>query len=311
MDDGGYTPFNDLAPINFNTSCLGAFNMGHPLMQGIPAGSLCAFFRHSVTLSAGAEAVALYADDEELCAFKVNAGQTGVGINAYLGENPNDWSGPYGTVIVNAGRWLLVCGPTPTPTPTCTPGGTPGAWSQATPYPIPDVRYGWAQTATHFYVFGGVSDGTRVNNVYRMDIATGAWQVRAPMPFTSEAPTCAHMESTGLVYCTEGDTGGGFASYNIATDSWTPLASPGGDHYGSASGAFNGKVFVAGGTTAQVNTVQVYDVATNTWSAGTGAPNDFLLAGYQQVGQYLYVVGGFHSSGPGALSSMLSRGQAG
>ena len=109
--------------------------------------------------------------------------------------------------------------PTPTPTPTCTPTeGVPGPWSQATPYPITNVRYGWAQTATHFYVFGGVSDGTRVNDVYRMDIATGAWQPRAPMPFTSEAPTCALMESTGLVYCTEGDTGSGFASYNIATD---------------------------------------------------------------------------------------------
>ena len=190
------------------------------------------------------------------------------------------------------------------------PEETPGAWSQATPYPITNVRYGLAQTATHFYVFGGVSDGTRVNNVYRMDIATGAWQPRAPMPFTSEAPTCAHMESTGLVYCTEGDTGSGFASYNIATDSWTPLASiPGGDHYGSASGAFNGKVFVAGGTTGILNTVQVYDVATNTWSAGTAAPDAFLLAGYQQVGQYLYVVGGFDPSGPGALSSKLSRGQ--
>ena len=85
--------------------------------------------------------------------------------------------------------------------------------------------------------------------------------------------------------------------YNIATNTWTPLASiPGGDHYGSASGAFNGKVFVAGGTTGFVSAVQVYDVATNTWSAGTAAPNDFLLAGYQQVGQFLYVVGGFEAS---------------
>ena len=140
--------------------------------------------------------------------------------------------------------------PTATPTPTCPPGGGPGPWTAGNPYPTTNVRYGFAQTATHFYVFGGVADGTRVNNVNRMDIATGAWEPRAPMPFTSEAPTCALMESTGLVYCAEGDTGSGFASYNIATDSWTPLASiPGADHYGSASGAFNGKVFVAGGTT--------------------------------------------------------------
>ena len=58
------------------------------------------------------------------------------------------------------------------------------------------------------------------------------------------------------------------------------------------------------------NTVQVYDVASNTWSAGTSAPNDFLLAGYQQVGQYLYVVGGFEAAGPNraiaARTSVLS-----
>ena len=131
------------------------------------------------------------------------------------------------------------------------PSQVASAWTVATPYPTTIVRYGFAQTATHFYVFGGVSNGTRVNNVNRMDLATGMWQSRAAMPFTSEAPTCALMASTGIVYCTEGDTGSGFASYNIATDTWTPLASiPGGDHYGSASGAFNGKVFVAGGTTA-------------------------------------------------------------
>ena len=68
---------------------------------------------------------------------------------------------------------------TPSPTPTCVPGGTPGPWSTASPYPITDVRYGFAQTATHFYVFGGVSDGTRVPDVNRMDLATGMWQSRA------------------------------------------------------------------------------------------------------------------------------------
>jgi len=72
-------------------------------------------------------------------------------------------------------------------------------------------------------------------------------------------------------------------------------------------------VFVAGGTTAFSSAVQVYDVATNTWSAGTAAPNDFLLAGYQQVGQFLYVVGGFEAAGPNAAnaaaqSSVLYKG---
>ena len=119
------------------------------------------------------------------------------------------------------------------------------------------------------------------------------------MPFTSEAPTCALMESTGIVYCAQGDTGNGFASYDIASDSWTPLAADPfvTDHYGSVSGAFNGKVFVVGGTLNFSNAIWIYDVAGNSWSVGTAAPTGaFELAGYQQVGQFLYVVGGFDTS---------------
>ena len=107
----------------------------HPLMQGISAGSLCAFFRHTLTLSPGAVSVAMYQDSQQLCAYKTDNGHTGVGINAYLGENPMDYS-RVRPVIVNAGRWLISgpCGsPTPTATPTttaspsCTPGWSAGA----------------------------------------------------------------------------------------------------------------------------------------------------------------------------------------
>ena len=41
-----------------------------------------------------------------------------------------------------------------------------------------------------------------------IDLATGMWEPRASMPFESEAPTCALMESTGIVYCAEGDRQG-------------------------------------------------------------------------------------------------------
>jgi len=218
---------------------------------------------------------------------------------------------PTATATATATPTPTSMGGTPTPTPTCGPGGTPGPWNIITPYPITIVRYGFAQTATYLYVFGGVSNGTRVNSVNRWNISTGGWESQAPMPFTSEAPTCAILAGTGFVYCTEGDTGSGFARYDIVTNTWTSLAPiPGGDHYGSASGAFNGKVFVAGGTTAYSNAVQVYDIATNTWSTGTGAPKGFLLAGYRQVGQFLYVVGGFNASGPNAVAqtSVLYKG---
>src|SRR5215471_2369901 len=201
-----------------------------------------------------------------------------------------------GSPPVSSGQALMAipaATPTPTPPPQCSP------WATASPYPTTIVRYGFVQTATDFYVFGGVSDGTEVNNVNSYNLATGMWTSHSPMPFTSEAPTCALMADTGIVYCAEGDTGNGFASYDIATDTWTSLAADPfvTDHYGSASGAFNGKVFVVGGTDSFSNAIWIYDVAGNSWSVGTTAPvGPFLLAGYHQIGQFLYVVGGFDPS---------------
>ena len=190
--------------------------------------------------------------------------------------------------------------PTPTPTATCPPGnpnGGAGAWTAQASYPTTIVRYGFVQTATDFYVFGGVSDGSEVNNVNRYNIASGTWTPLSPMPFTSEAPTCALDASSGIAYCAQGDTGDGFASYNIATDTWTSLANtPNATNYGCASGAFNGKVFLAGDQPGGTTATWVYDVATNTWSAASASPDNFFLAGYQQVGQFLYVVGGFNTN---------------
>jgi len=200
--------------------------------------------------------------------------------------------------ILAAGGGCVSPTPTPTPTATCPPGGrdAPGAWTAGNPYPSTVVRYGFANTGTHFYVFGGVDNGNRINAVNRMDIATGVWESRAGMPFTSEAPTCALDTSSGLVYCAEGDTGNHFSAYDTNSDTWTPLANtPNGDDYGSSSGAFNGKVYLVGGTTGFITNVWVYDIATNTWSAGNPVPGvtSILMAGYQEVGQFLYVVGGW------------------
>ena len=97
--------------------------------------------------------------------------------------------------------------PTPTATPTCPPGnpnGGAGVWTAQAPYPTTIVRYGFVQTATDFYVFGGVSDGAEVNNVNSYNIASGTWTPRSPMPFTSEAPTCSLDTSSGIAYCAQG-----------------------------------------------------------------------------------------------------------
>jgi len=166
------------------------------------------------------------------------------------------------------------------------------------------VRYGFVQTATDFYVFGGVDNGFTTNAVNSYNLASGTWTPLAAMPFGDEAPTCALMADTGIVYCADGNGTNAFASYDIASNTWTPLTStPNAEDYGSASGAFNGKVFLVGGTNNFSNSVWVYDVASNTWSAGTAAPDGFLLAGYQQVGQFLYLAGGWTGGAPTGLTT--------
>ena len=133
----------------------------------------------------------------------------------------------------------------------------------------------------------------------RMEIATGTWERRAPMPSNAIAPTCALMEATGIVYCGFGFTNQSFAAYNIANDNWRSLAHvPTIDSYGSVLGAFNGKVFLVGGTFFTTNAVWIYDVSTNTWSAGASAPSEVSFPGYRQIGQFLYVVGGWDSNSP-------------
>jgi hypothetical protein len=110
---GGYTPFNANAFNVLTDSTLGAFTAGHPLMQGVT--TLNGHFRLNVTLATGATQVAAWADNVPMIAVQTQAGPTAVGINNYVGENSNHWSGQFGRVVVNAARWLRPVCNTPTP----------------------------------------------------------------------------------------------------------------------------------------------------------------------------------------------------
>ena len=52
-----------------------------------------------------------------LVAYKTTNGHTAVGINAYLGFPEEGWDGDFGTLIVNAARWLKPGIPCGTDTP--------------------------------------------------------------------------------------------------------------------------------------------------------------------------------------------------
>ena len=263
---GGYTPFN-AGPTNFK-QLTRHLRYDPPADAGDLRWVAVRVLPPYSNLGPGAVSVALYQDNEQLCAYKTNNGHTGVGINAYLGENPMDFSGPFGTVIVNAGRWLISgpCGtPSPTPTasgtpsatPTCQPGGSPGPWTQAAPVAIDHYGGFMDSDGTFAYEGGGYS-------------------------FSA------------------GGTINQFGKFNPATNTWTPLAPVPDLTNAEASGVYApnvNKLFVFGGddptTGTVVNTTRIYDIATNTWSTGTPMPDVRAFMGSGYFNGKIYLVGGY------------------
>ncbi len=71
-----------------------------PLCAGVT--NLNAFYRQTLTLAGGATQAATWSDGASLMAYKGRA----VGVNAYVGDLADNWSGQFAKVVANAGRWL-------------------------------------------------------------------------------------------------------------------------------------------------------------------------------------------------------------
>ena len=306
---GGYTPFN-IGPTNFTTSCLGNFDNTHPLMQGISAGSLCAFFRHNLPLSSGAQSVALYQDSQQLVAFKVNNGHTGVGINAYLGANPENFSGLFGRVIVNAGRWLLNCQASPTPTPTGTPSPTPTAtcttgWRIEPPILAARSFASGAVANNAFYVLTGFNGSTPY--VTETDFFNGSvWAMGAPIPVPHSQSRATSIGN--IIYVPGGFNSIQFGGpldfmqiYNTTANTWSNGMNLPAARSGGPAVAFNGLVYVIGGHNpvgTGHNEVFIYNPGTNSYTNGAPMPaGQGNMPGVLLNGE-IYVVGG--GTAPGA-----------
>ncbi|HQO24981.1 MAG TPA: hypothetical protein PLK89_04675, partial [Acidobacteriota bacterium] len=96
----GYSPFLSAGGNQYSTSCLGAYQAAHPLMQGVSA--LCEFYRDRVSLAPGAQLVASYSDGEELVAVNGCI----VAINIYPGPGPA-YTGDVDVLFHNAILYLM------------------------------------------------------------------------------------------------------------------------------------------------------------------------------------------------------------
>jgi hypothetical protein len=193
----------------------------------------------------------------------------------------------------------------------------PNVWVSGAPNPVPSIRYGHAQcedAPESFYVISGVDAGFGLTGaVNRYDAGTNSWTPLAPIPSPSEAPTSVCFE--GKIYTAVGaGTSQEFLIYDIATDTWSSGATLPRLVEGAAMGALAGKVYLMGGdddfqpANGVSNQVDIYDIATNTWT-GTGAamPAATAQAGYVQLGSFVYVVGGWGLAAPGANETTTQR----
>ncbi len=181
------------------------------------------------------------------------------------------------------------------------------SWTALAPYPTMIAHYGFGQSGQYLLVVSGISNGSIVNTGRLYDATTNLWSAIADIPLGSEAPATASVNDK--IYLADGLGGANqMRVYDLTSNSWSAgPARPGVlNSFGAAAGVYNGKVYVVGGGNSASTIVSIYDIVSKTWSAGAAAPAAVQLAGYKQIGQYLYIIGGT-TAGSSANSNLSMR----
>ncbi|HJW38620.1 MAG TPA: choice-of-anchor Q domain-containing protein, partial [Candidatus Udaeobacter sp.] len=178
-----------------------------------------------------------------------------------------------------------VQGPTPTPTPTGTPCASVGAWTEQATYPIATSGHAVASVGGNLYSFGGIVNNVAIANAYKYTPATNTWTPIASLP----APRGWFSGTTDGTYVYL--LGGVDQNFNTTATLWrydpisntynTSLPSYSIPTYFHACAYLNGKIYrIAGRAIGTDFHVEVYNIATNTWSMAANYPfaNHSLMA---------------------------------
>src|SRR5437762_3852615 len=184
-----------------------------------------------------------------------------------------------------------------TPTPTATPCASVGSWTEQAPYPIAIWGHAVASVGGNVYGFGGIVNNTAITNAYKYSPASNTWTPVAPLP----EPRAWFSGTTDGTYIYL--LGGEDQNFNTTATLWRydpisntyntglpPYTIP---TYFHACAYLNGKIYrIAGRAIGTDFHVEVYDIATNTWSMAANYPfaNHSLMA--VALGNYIYAGGG-------------------
>jgi N-acetylneuraminic acid mutarotase len=187
-------------------------------------------------------------------------------------------------------------------------------WTTETPMPTARSGCAIAVYNNEIYVIGGAVGNEFVGNNEVYNPGTNSWEIKASMPIP-RADLSASVVN-GKIYLIGGEEYSSTSPYyretnvnevyNPANDTWTTEAPIPSAVYGYASTVVNGKIHIIGGSQASssqgsnifVNSNQVYDPQTNTWSLGANLPSAVTYGAAAATEGFmapplLYVIGGY------------------
>jgi len=190
----------------------------------------------------------------------------------------------------------------PVATPTATPCASVGSWVEQAPYSIAVSGHAVVSQGGNVYSFGGIVNNSAITNAYKYDPTTNTWTSIAPLP-AARGWFSGASDGT-YVYL----LGGVDQNFNTTATLWrydpvsntynTSLPSYTIPTYFHASAYLNGKIYrIAGAAIGSDFHVEVYTIATNTWSMAANYPfaNHNLMAA--ALSGYVYAGGGNASPG--------------
>ena len=170
-------------------------------------------------------------------------------------------------------------------------------WSTAANYPITVLDNAVTSVGGNIYSFGGVSTNI-IATSFKFDGTT--WTGIAPLPVAVEYP--AAVSDGTNVYVLGGSNGAGVSQttlsrYNVGTNTYTTLAPFTTPTWNHAAAYLNGKIYKFAGSnnTASTNVLEIYDIASNTWSVGAPYPAAISFVSAFVQGNFIYAAGGVDS----------------
>lgn len=153
------------------------------------------------------------------------------------------------------------------------------------------------------YVAGG-RNGPDVNApMYKYDFISGRWSQCADIPQNLNYGSFSAAVWETKIYVMGGDTPGGstiLQIYDTVSDEWSRGADLGAHFDAAAGAAVAGKLYFFGGVEQGAffvpplrSEVNIYDIATDSWSVGAQMPTPRAFSTAQVVGDSIHVLGGF------------------